>query len=246
MPLRDVLRYAILTVVFLVVAGVAMKFWSQYKATKAAVAEMQSLTSQTMSFEQTYVQDAEKALYRTMYVIHHAESDLSLAPRELIDRVFEVAKADRYSTDHSSDLSLRQELVINGLLRNYEKCRSLGIFDDSGSINSLKEGEAPQIQRGPAAGGFASITHIIDSEVAPGVEKILPNFVISPRNPVEGEKLTPFEIAQARALVRDFEYARLIEKDASRRILQYYEDLGKALAEDEEKEDPSPPEDEDE
>jgi len=113
------------------------------------------------------------------------------------------------------------------LLSNYDNCVKLGIFDDSNNIESLSDGQAPTIGKVPATGERVVIQHIISSTVLLGIDKLLPNLVISP--PAGDDKkdndstLDNFKIARAKKLAESLSSASLIERAASRKIVDYYD-----------------------
>ena len=207
--------------------GLGLKFWGKHKTQKEIVAELQSLTSTSSSFEQFYEADAHKTLYRSMHLLHRAETELKKPPLETLNAVFGIRKPGMFDDEDTGESALSDQISRDGLLRNYDNCKRLGVFNDPLSRQALEKGEAPQIQEGPAAGDFAALQCIIDPAVAPGVEKIVPNLVISPPDKKKPETPNAFQIAQALKLIESLEYADLLEREAADELRAHYEGIGK-------------------
>ncbi|MFP6876981.1 MAG: hypothetical protein VCA37_09150 [Roseibacillus sp.] len=229
MSVGDLLRYLFMAAVAFVLLFVGLKIWGKQKAEKRVVRELRVLANPTSSFEQLYAEDAQKALFQSMAILYRAQTRLKTEPGEILQQVFH-GKGDGAlfpSTEFGRDsyVDPRETLIRDGLLRNYQHCRTLGLFDDSGSITALELGEAPDISAGPASGATVHIRHIIDPAVSPGVEKLIPNMVISP--PIKGAKgkSTDLEIKQAKSLASLLTSARLIERDAEDRIIEHYDKI---------------------
>src|SRR5210317_771325 len=92
MPLGDILRYAFLTLVFLILFVFGMKWWGKHKTQGEIVAELRSLTSASSSFEQFNAEDTRKTLFRSLYQLHLAEQKLGLSPDATLDKVFKTPK----------------------------------------------------------------------------------------------------------------------------------------------------------
>ena len=155
MQIGDIIRYAVLTIVFLIVLIFGMKWWGKQRTEKEIVSELRVLTSPSSSFEQFNAEDTRKTLFMSLYQLHRAESELGLAPDETLDKVYNVKKGGFFSTDDSNDSYYRnysQELVRESLMRNYEMSNRLGLFDDSIALDALQKGESAQIQKGDSKG----------------------------------------------------------------------------------------------
>ena len=92
----------------------------------------------------------------------HLGVQLGLTPPEILQSVMDDEEK-MFSTEKKEDLPVRQALIRDALLSNYDNCVKLAIFEDSNNIESLSNGEAPTIKNGPAAGEVATIQSIIPS-----------------------------------------------------------------------------------
>ncbi len=232
MPLGDLLRYALLTLVALILLVFGMKWWGKQRTEKEIIAELRTLTSQSSSFEQFNAGDTRKTLFKTLYQLHLAEDKLGMAPDEALDKVFKVRKKggfmggtdpDRYEYSNPGE-----KLVRNSLVSNYEKSNRLGIFTDSTGLEALKKGEPAQIQTGEFLSRWIEITFIIDPKVSPGIEKIVPNLVVGP--PAKKETKSPptaFDIARAKQLASALNNANQLEREALYRIVKHYDEIAK-------------------
>ena len=229
MSVGDLLRYLFMAAVAFVLLFVGLKIWGKQKAAKRVVRELRVLTNPTSSFEQLYAEDAQKALFQSMAILYRADTRLKTEPGEILQQVFH-GKGDGAlfpTTDFGRDAYVdpRETLIRDGLLRNYQHCRTLGLFDDLQGLTALEDGEAPDISTGRDAGATVHIRHIIDPAVSPGVEKLIPNMVISPPPKGSRAKVTDLEIKQAKSLASLLTSARLIERDAEDRITEHYEKI---------------------
>lgn len=224
----DFLRYLFMGAVGLVILVVGMKLWGKQKTEKRIVRELRVLANPTSSFEQIYPRDAEEALFKTLGQLHLAESKLEMDPGQTLEQVFR-GKGDGAlfpqldpGNDRYSDP--RETLIREGLLRNYQHARTLGLFESPENLRLLREGDVPEIMAGPDEGKTVVIRYIIDPEVAPGVEKLIPNMIIAPplRKQEEGAPPTDFEIKQAKSLAGLLARSGLIENEAEDRIVAHY------------------------
>lgn len=231
MPVGDLLRYTFLTLLGLVLLAFGLKWWGKHKTEKQIVQELQSLTSSTSSFEQFYAADAQKTLFLTVYQMHLGETKLGLSSRDLLDKVFETRKKGGMF-DHSDpsnsyyDRNPAEDLIRTALQRNYANSKRLGLFSETLGLEALARGEAPQIKTGPATGKIVHVGFIISPEVSPGIEKLIPNFVIRPPD-TEAAEPTEFDVAQAKLLASSLYSADLLEDKARERIIKHYDNLGK-------------------
>ena len=235
MPVGDILRYAFLTLVLLVLLVFGMKWLGKQRTEKEIVAELRTLTGPSSSFDQFNAEDTRKTLFRTLYQIHRADSELDIPPDEIFDIVFKVPKDDNFlgGTDPSRDNNRDpgQRLVRNSLIANYEKGSRLGIFSDTVSLDALRKGEAPQIHSGEHVGRWVELHPIIDPKISPGIEKIVPNLVVGPPAPKE-QPATPtaFDIARAKQLAGALDLANHLEREAFNRIVEHYDQLASGEA----------------
>ena len=229
MAIGDLLRYAFITLIFLVLLAFGLRWWGKHKTQKEIVRDLQSLTSTTASFEQVYEADAKKSLFLAINQLHLAEKKLGLTPREMLDKVFETRKEggmfDPSDPSSSRRVDPGEALIREGLLRNYELSNRYGFFTDTLGMETLARGEAPQIQTGPASGKIADVGHVISPDISPGIEKIIPNLVIRPPGRSDAPP-TEFEIAQAKLLANSLHDANILERKARDRIIEAYDQIG--------------------
>lgn len=228
MSVGDLLRYLFMAAVGLILLIVGLKIWGKQKSDRMIVRELRVLAKPTSSFEQIYAKDAEAALFKSMYFLHMADTKLKTEPGEVLQKVFH-GKGDGALFPSpevgQTYVDPRETLILEGLLRNYQHCHTLGLFAESDSLDALEEGEPPTISTGPAAGSKVRIRYIISPEISPGVEKLIPNMLIAPPL-AEGEeegKPTDLNIKQAKSLASLLSSARLIERNAEDRIIEHYE-----------------------
>jgi len=232
MPLGDILRYAFLALIALVLVVFGMKWWGKQRTEKEIVTELRALTSPSSSFEQFNAEDTRKALFRTLYQLHLAEDKLGMPADETLDKVFKIRKTDGFmggpDPDRYDDQDPGERLVRDSLMRNFEKGNRLGIFSDSVGLEALRKGEAAQIHAGDFSGRWIEVSYIIDPAISPGIEKIVPNLVVGPPAAKDDPALpTEFDIARAKQFASALNYAGQLEREALNRIVKHYDALAK-------------------
>jgi len=223
----DLIRYIVTGAIVLVLATFGMKVWNKQKLEKQIIRELRDLAHPTTSFESLYPDDGRRALFKSMGLLHKIRAELDKEPVEILKEVFhgddDGALFGKAQTGRNAYIDPQEVIISKGLLRNYQYCRALGLFSDGENRKALAEGEAPSITTDPSSGAKATIRYIIDPEVSPGVENLIPNMIISPPDFEVREKPTDFEIMQAQELIRDLYSSRLIEREAEDRLRQHYE-----------------------
>ena len=223
----DLIRHIVAGVIVVALAIFGLKAWNKHKLEKEIVSELRDLAHPTTSFESTYEADATSSLFRSMALLYKTKDKLNKEPSEILREVFhgsdEGALFENGGSGSNPSDDPQAEVISKGLLRNYQHCRTLGIFSDSENIRVLMAGKAPIIQKGPDSKSKASIRFILNPSVSPGAERIIPNMIISPPNLSESDKPTDMQISQAKELIRALYDARIIERDTGDRLNQYYE-----------------------
>lgn len=243
MSIGDLVRYIVVGAIVLALGVFGMKIWKKQKLEKTIVKELRTLANPTASFEQAFAEQAEAALLKSMAYLYEADSKLGKNPTEILLEVFHGsdngALFGKVPEGRETYGDPKAELIRDGLLRNYQHCITLGLFKETESLQALQEGKAPRISSGPASGGNATISHIIDPDASAGMEKLIPNMVISPPNHSH-DKPTDTEIRLAKELASDLFGARLIERDAEERILNHYDQFNAPPPEPEPEPEPQP------
>lgn len=211
----------------ILVIGIALfgiKSCRKYQKKRDVIVELSSFASESAAFEQFYTENAKSNLYKSMYQIHLGVQ-LGLTPAEILQSVMEEDEK-MFSTEKKENLPIRKALIRDALLSNYDNCVKLAVFEDSSNIESLSNGEAPIIKNGPVAGEAVTIQSIIPNYVLPGVDKLLPNMMISPPEEIakrpKSKPFNNFEIARAKNLARSLSSAGLIEQKAYKKIVDFY------------------------
>jgi hypothetical protein len=216
--ISDILRYAVLLIIIIVVGLFVMSFLRKRRDHNALVDEMRSVVSDSGYYRQFYADDARKTLLRAMYLLHQAEQK-GQDPSRFLNEVLGVAGdswLDR-TGDKPDSLSRTEALADSTLRANYENCRKLGLLDDAKSLETLAKGVPPTITIGPAAGKRATVYPIIDPALSPGIDKVLANLQIGPPRDTS-QPLGDVEIAAARRLARTLQSAGIIDPAAQQRI----------------------------
>jgi len=221
----DILRYAILLIIILIIGLFTMSLLRKRREHKALVDDMRSVISESSYYQQFYAADARRTLLRAMHLLHQAEQG-GQNPSNFLNEVLGVSDGswlDRTDSE-GRPASRAANLAEETLLTNYEHCRKLGLLDDNDALKDIAKGELPEISTGPASGERAEITTVIDPNLSPGIEKVVANLTIGPPRD-KAQALGDVEIAAARRLARDLEHAGIIDSSALNRILARYDEL---------------------
>ena len=223
----DLIRHIVIGIIVVALAIVGLKVWNKHKLEKQIVSELRDLAHPTTSFESAYEADATSSLFKSMALLHKTKDKLNKEPNEILREVFhgsdDGALFGKMESGSNASPDPQAGVIGKGLLRNYQHCRTLGIFSDSENLRMLSAGKTPIIRKGPDSNSKAAIRFILNPSVSPGAERIIPNMIISPPNLSESDKPTDMQISQAKELVRALYDARIIERDTGDRLNQYYE-----------------------
>jgi hypothetical protein len=229
LPISEYLKQGVFILIIISVALFGIKGCRKYQKKRAVIIQLTSQTSESSSYEQFYTTDAKATLLKTMYQMHLA-TELGMTPEETLKEVMEESEA-LLDTDNDRELPIRKAIIRDTLLSNFDNCKKLGIFADQSNLFALEKGEIPIIKIGPSANEDVVISTIIPSSVLDGVDKLIPNLVVSPptenANNVANMKLNEFEIARAKQFAKALEDAELITQEAYKKIFDYYESKAK-------------------
>ncbi|MBT8036198.1 MAG: hypothetical protein KJO21_01520 [Verrucomicrobiae bacterium] len=216
-------------IIVAIVIGLALfgfKSYRKHQQKRQVIIELSSHASESAAFEQFYQENARENLFKSMHQIHLGVK-LGLTPQEVLDKVMRVDEA-LFSSDDLTELPIRKTLIRDALLSNFDNCVKLGLFSDASNIATLSKGEFPTIFKGPAIGEQAVIQFIIPSSVLPGVDKLLPNLIISPPTDPSNNastRINNFEISRAKKLTKSLADAALIERAAHQQVVKFYNEL---------------------
>ncbi|MFK7910727.1 MAG: hypothetical protein AB8F34_08990 [Akkermansiaceae bacterium] len=225
LPVSEYIKQGIFIVVIIAIALFGIKTCRKYQNKRDVIIELTSHASESSAYEQFYAKDARSNLLKAMHQIHLAV-ELGHTPTEILKEVMEESEK-LMDTETREELPLSKQLIRDSLLSNYDNCKKLGVFTDPTNLILLEKGELPTIKEGPSSGEEAVIANIIPASLLEGVDKLIPNLVISPP-PSEEEasvssKLNEFEIARAKKFAKSLATADLIEKDAYKRIIDHFD-----------------------
>ena len=225
LPISEYVKQAVFIIIILAIAVFGIKSCRKYQNKRAIIVELTSHTSKSASYEQFYAKDAQSTLLKAMHQMHLA-AELGMTPVEILQKVMEESEG-LLDTDHKPELPASKQLIRDSLLSNYDNCKKLGIFSAPENIIALEKGELPIIQSGPATDEIAVIATIIPTSVLPGVDKLIPNLIISPPPPEDApaakQKLNNFEIARAKKFAESLASASLIEREAYKKVVEFYD-----------------------
>jgi len=229
----EYLKQGVFAVIVIGIALFGIKSCRKFQQKRAVIIELSSCASESAAYEQFYTENASSNLYKSMHQMYLGVQ-LGLTPPEILQSVMDEDET-MFSTEKKEELPIRQALIRDALLSNYDNCVKLAIFEDSNNIKSLSSGEAPTIKNGPDAGEVVKIQSIIPSYVLPGVDKLLPNLMISPpKQSAQQPKpatFNNFEIARAKNLAKSLASAGLIEQDAYNKIVEFFNTVTPAAPE---------------
>jgi hypothetical protein len=225
-PVSEYIKQAVFLLLIASLVLFGIKSCRTFQKKRQVVIELDSHINESAAYEQFYTETAHENLIQAMYQMHLA-TELGMTPLETLNKVNEREK-EMFETQQKKRIPLRESLIRDALLSNYDNCLKLGIFDAPANLTELSNGELPTITKGPAEGQLAVINHIISSAILPGVDKLLPNMIIGP--PAENDSHaigTQFDKARAKLLAQALNRANLIETSDLKKVTDYYDKLAK-------------------
>jgi len=226
LAISEYIKQGVFAVLIIAIALFGIKSCRTYQKKRQVVIELSNHAAESAAYEQFYKETAQENLLHAMYQMYLG-TELGLTPKEVIDKVMKREEG-LFSTDKADELPIRKTLIRDALLSNFDYCKKLGIFENTANLTALAEGELPTITKGPAEGELAVIRPIIASNILPGVDKLLPNMIISP--PQKGKtqpKETLFDRARVKLLVKSLSDAELIERNAFNQVIEHYDQVNK-------------------
>ena len=215
-------RYILTRAAFLIAAIVAllygMKFVKKWQRQAAIISELRSLSSDSSFFHQFYAEEAQKALIRAIGLIAEADT-LGIPPETAIKKSQGIDSKLFASDEDHEEQPLKVQIVTSSLRGNYENFRKLGYKSDVLTLEEMKTGKLPAIPSGPETGKRPIVATLIDSSIAPGIEKVMANLEIRPPQ-ADKHVLTDIEIAAAKRLANDLADAKFIEEPVRDKILK--------------------------
>jgi hypothetical protein len=225
-PVSEYIKQGVILLLIASLALFGIKSCRKFQQKRQVMIELSDHMNASAAYEQFYTVTAHENLIQAMYQMHLG-AELGMTPLEILNKVNEREK-EMFETQKEKNIPIREALIRDALLSNYDNCLKLGIFDDPTNLTELSYGELPTITKGPAKGQFAVIHHIISSSILPGVDKLLPNMIIGP--PAENDRTssdTQFDKARAKLLAQSLSRAYLIETSDSKKVADYYDKLDK-------------------
>ena len=225
-PVSEYLKQGFFLLLIASILLFGIKSCRTFQKKRQVVIELNSHMNESAAYEQFYTETAHENLIHAMYQMHLG-SKLGMTPLEILNKVNEREK-EMFKTQQKKSIPVRESLIRDALISNYDNCLKLGIFDDPANLTALSNGELPTITQGPAEGELAVIRHIISSSILPGADKLLPNMIIGP--PAENDRTaidTQFDKARAKLLAQALHRANLIEPSDSQKVTDYYDLLDK-------------------
>ena len=221
-PISEYIKQGFFIIIVAAIALFGIKTCRKYQKKRQVVIELNSHANESAAYEQFYTETAHENLLKAMYQMHLG-TELGLTANEIIDKVMQ-SEDGFLSSNKETNIPLRQELIRDALLSNFDNCKKLGLFNTPSNINSLSKGELPIITKGPATDETAIIRPIIVESILPGADKLMPNMIISPPTTEDiGKSESHLQRARAKLLLKSLAEASLIGREAYRKVLEHYQ-----------------------
>jgi hypothetical protein len=217
----SILKFALFAAIALFVGGFIMKHVNRNKKTEKLAAEMRTLVSDTNFYQSPTAEAAHATLYKGIALLVDAKK-LGLEPGDYFKEVFPHDKKDKVGLDDDyEDYPALEKLARDTYERAYHKAELFGMLDTPAKVNELREGKMPDdVIPKPV------VACIIDPQLSPGMEKIVPNLDLRPAGTKQTEP-TDLETAIAKNLCSDLYSARKITSEADSRISKHYDKRNK-------------------
>ena len=205
------LKWSAFAVIAFIAFTIGSKHYKKHARKETLAAEMRTLVSDASFYHPLTAKDARSVLLRGIAMVDEAKS-LGLEPKAYFDKVFE-REQDLLSTEEDEDdHPMREQLARAALTRGYQHALQLDLLADEQGRAAMAAGELPDVSPEPV---FA---YIIDPALSSGLEKVVPNLDLRPAGTASG-KATDLDIAAARQLAGELLSARIIDRQAEKRII---------------------------
>lgn len=219
---RYVISRAVTAILLIIAVLYGFSIFKKKQRKDKIFADLKSVCSDSSYFRQFDPADAQKTLIRGVGLVAEAKQ-MGIDPNDAISRGLGIEeKYFLLDEDKSKDEApIREQIIRNSLRSNYENLIKVGYTADFHTLGALKKGELPPVRTGPQVGMRGEIGMIIDPTLSPGLDLIVANLEIRPpKKP--GTKMTDVEITAAKQLAKDLLSAKILEKEASDRIIEHY------------------------
>lgn len=221
MELRYIISRAVTAILLIVAVLYGFSMLKKKQRKDKIFTDLKSVCSDSSYFRQFDPVDAQKTLIRGVGLVAEAKS-MGIDPNEAISRGLGIEeKYFMLDEEKKNEPPIRETIIRNSLRSNYENLIKIGYTSDFHTVSALKNGELPPVRTGPSAGSRAEIGMIIDPTLSPGLNLIVANLEIRPpKKP--GAPMTDVEVTAAKQLAKDLLTAKILEKEASTRIIDHY------------------------
>ena len=210
----SILKRALYGLVALLAFVYGSKYHKRESRKDAIVAEMRTLVSEASFYRAVSEKDARTTFLRGIALLHEAKR-LGMEPAAVFNGVFENKDAKTADEGEFEDYPTREKLARESLTRAYQHAGQLGLLAGPEEVAALAQGELPQTATRSA------IICVIDPAIAPGLEKVVPNFEL---RPFDNKNAAPSEtdIAAARKLATDLASSQIIDRETEAKINQHF------------------------
>lgn len=218
---RYVISRAVTSILLIIAVLYGFGMFKKKQRKDKLFADLKSVCSDSSYFRQFDPVDAQKTLIKGVGLVAEAKL-MGIDPNDAISRGLGIEeKYFMLDEEKKNEEPIRERIIRNSLRSNYENLIKVGYTPDFHTLGALKNGELPPVRNGPSAGSRAEIGMIIDPTLSPGLNLIVANLEIRPpKKP--GTPMTDVEITAAKELAKDLSSAKILEKEATTRIIEHY------------------------
>ncbi|MCW1926324.1 hypothetical protein OKA05_27465 [Luteolibacter arcticus] len=205
-----ILKWTLYGVLALATFIYVSRYQKREKRKDQIVADMRGLVSEASFYRAMTEKDARTTFLRGIALLHDAKQ-LGEDPTVVFNRVFDDKENKSDSDDEFDDYPSREKLARETFNRAYQHAGQLGLLAGPEEVAALRQGELPGT---PAR---SAIICVIDPAVAPGLEKVVPNFEL---RPFDNKNAAPndTDIAAARNLASDLASSQIIDRETESKI----------------------------
>jgi hypothetical protein len=178
------------------------------------VTDMRALVSEASFYRAVTEKDARTTFLRGISLLYDAKQ-LGMDPPAVFDGVFKKDKDKSGGGGEFEDYPTREKLARETLDRAYVHAEQLGLLAGPEEVAALRQGELPGT---PVR---SAIICVIDPAIAPGLEKVVPNFEL---RPLDNKNAAPndTDIAAARNLATALVSSQIIDRETETKIHQHF------------------------
>ena len=127
-PVSEYIKQGVFLILIAALLLFGIKSCRTFQKKRHVVVELSSHINNSAAYEQFYTETAHENLMLAIYQMHLG-TELGLTPLEILDKISDREKGS-FLSDKEQNIPIRESLIRDALISNYDNCLKLGIFDN--------------------------------------------------------------------------------------------------------------------